>query len=153
MGYTHPAMDQRERIAQYLAAGQSVPSIAVMIGRSPSTIYRELARNAQRASHYSPWRAEAAYQSRRQASRRPWRLEGDPDLRADVLGALRATWSPQQIAGRLAAEHPRAKPTVDKTVRVPRMFLVWAQGTGRTASLPLPKDMPMGHSRTAGEEA
>jgi len=41
----------------------------------------------------------------------------------------------------------RAKPTVDKTVRVFRMFLVWAKETGRLASLPLPKDTPMGYSR------
>jgi hypothetical protein len=42
---------------------------------------------------------------------------------------------------------PRAKPTVDKTVRVFRMFLVWAKETGRLASIPLPKDTPMGYSR------
>lgn len=40
----------------------------------------------------------------------------------------------------------RAQPTVDKTVRVLRMFLVWAQETGRIKSLPLPKDMPLGRS-------
>ena len=41
----------------------------------------------------------------------------------------------------------RAKPTVDKTVRVFRMFLVWAKETGLLGSLPLPKDTPMGYSR------
>ena len=41
----------------------------------------------------------------------------------------------------------RAKPTVDKTVRVFRMFIVWAKETGRLAVLPLPKDTPMGYSR------
>lgn len=107
MGYTHLTMDERERIARFLAAGLSVTSAAAMVGRSPSTIYRELARNAA-PGHYSPARAEAAYHSRRQASRRPWRLEGDSDLRADVLAALLAKWSPEQIAERLAAEHPRA---------------------------------------------
>ncbi len=44
-------------------------------------------------------------------------------------------------------QKPRARPTVDKTVRVFRMFLVWAQQTGGLAELPLPKDTPMGHSR------
>lgn len=44
-------------------------------------------------------------------------------------------------------QKPRAKPTVDKTVRVFRMFLVWAKETGRLAELPLPKDTPMGYSR------
>lgn len=41
----------------------------------------------------------------------------------------------------------RAKPTVDKTVRVLRMFLIWAKESGRLSELPLPKDTPMGHSR------
>jgi site-specific recombinase XerD len=40
----------------------------------------------------------------------------------------------------------RAKPTVDKTIRVFRMFLVWAKETGRIEKLPLPKDLPMGRS-------
>jgi hypothetical protein len=54
---------------------------------------------------------------------------------------------------KLPNSKPRAKPTVDKTVRVLRMFLVWSKETGRIASLPLPKDTPMGRSRLAGEEA
>lgn len=41
----------------------------------------------------------------------------------------------------------RAKPTVDKTVRVFRMFLIWAKETGRIDKLPLPKDIPMGRSK------
>jgi hypothetical protein len=38
----------------------------------------------------------------------------------------------------------RAEPTVEKTKRVLRMFLVWAQETGRIKKLPLPKDTLMG---------
>jgi len=48
---------------------------------------------------------------------------------------------------RLPSGRERAKPTLDKTVRVLRMFLVWAKDTGQLADLPLPKDTPMGHSR------
>ena len=48
-------------------------------------------------------------------------------------------------------QKPRAKPTVDKTVRVLRMFLVWAHVSGRIAKLPLPKGTPMGHSERAQE--
>ncbi len=48
---------------------------------------------------------------------------------------------------KLPSGKERAKPTVDKTVRVFRMFLVWAKDTGHLAELPLPKDTPMGHSR------
>lgn len=47
----------------------------------------------------------------------------------------------------------RSEPTVKKTVRVFRMFLVWALGKGYIAKLPLPKDLPMGHSAKQAAEA
>ena len=47
---------------------------------------------------------------------------------------------------KLASGKPRAEPTIAKTTRVLRMFLVWAKETGRLAALPLPKDTPMGRS-------
>ena len=52
---------------------------------------------------------------------------------------------------KLPSGKERAKPTVDKTVRVLRMFLVWAKETGRIVALPLPKDTPMGRSELAQE--
>ena len=42
----------------------------------------------------------------------------------------------------------RSRPTVEKTKRVLRMFLVWAKETGLIDTLPLPKDTPMGRSST-----
>ncbi|MBI5843183.1 MAG: hypothetical protein HZB23_00775 [Deltaproteobacteria bacterium] len=47
----------------------------------------------------------------------------------------------------------RAKPTVDKTRRVLRMFLVWAKETGRIEKLPLPKVTPMGRSAKKGNQS
>ena len=52
---------------------------------------------------------------------------------------------------KLSSGKQRAKPTVDKTVRVLRMFLVWAKEAGLIQSLPLPKDTPMGRSELAQE--
>ncbi|BBO89855.1 hypothetical protein [Desulfosarcina ovata] len=46
----------------------------------------------------------------------------------------------------------RAKPTVDKTKRVLRMFLIWAKETGRIDKLPLPKGTPMGRSVKKGDK-
>lgn len=40
----------------------------------------------------------------------------------------------------------RSEPTVRKTIRVFRMFLVWALAQGYIAKLPLPKDTPTGRS-------
>ena len=53
---------------------------------------------------------------------------------------------------RLPSGKDRAKPTVAKTVRVMRMFFVWAHDTGRTKTLPLPKSLPMGRSALDGEQ-
>ena len=52
---------------------------------------------------------------------------------------------------KLPSGQERAKPTVDKTVRVLRMFLVWAKDTGLIQALPLPKDTPMDRSERAQE--
>ena len=107
MGYMHLTMDEREFIAQSLAAGLSVPEIARPLGRVPSTIYRERTRNATATGRYSPSRAQSAYEARREASKRPFRLEADPALRLRVTVLLKASWSPEQIAERRAAERPR----------------------------------------------
>jgi len=48
--------------------------------------------------------------------------------------------------------HERATPTVKKTKRVLRMFLVWAKETGRIDTLPLPKDTPMGRNSTKNDQ-
>jgi hypothetical protein len=45
----------------------------------------------------------------------------------------------------------RAQPTIDKTRRVLRMFLVWAKERGHLDTLPLPKDTPMGRSAKKAE--
>jgi hypothetical protein len=41
----------------------------------------------------------------------------------------------------------RSEPTVKKTVRVFRMFMVWALGKGYIDRLPFPKGFPMGASK------
>jgi site-specific recombinase XerD len=51
---------------------------------------------------------------------------------------------------RLPNGKERAEPTVRKTVRVLRMFFVWARDGGYIEKAPLPKDVPMG--RNAGAD-
>ena len=55
---------------------------------------------------------------------------------------------------KLPSGKERAKPTIEKTVRVLRMFLVWAKQTGRISKLPLPKGTAMGRSakKASGSE-
>ena len=51
---------------------------------------------------------------------------------------------------KLPSGRERSQPTVEKTKRVLRMFLIWARETGRIDKLPLPKDTPMGRSVKKG---
>ena len=47
---------------------------------------------------------------------------------------------------KLPSGKERSQPTVEKTKRVLRMFLVWAHETGQIDKLPLPKGAAMGRS-------
>ncbi len=53
---------------------------------------------------------------------------------------------------KLPSGKERAEPTVTKTIRVLRMFLVWAKDCGYITKLPLPKDMPLGRSARRAQE-
>lgn len=138
MGYTHLTTDERERIAHNLAAGWSIPDIARDLGRSPSTLYRELGRNTLASGRYSPSRAAAAYQARRQAARPPWRLEADGALRLAVIERLKRTWSPEQIAGRLRREHPD-RPELHVGFKTIYRFLARDRRSGGTLFTLLPQ--------------
>jgi IS30 family transposase len=80
--------------------GLSQAEIARQLGRSPSTISRELRRNACPTSgFYRPLRAHARSRHRRSISRR--NAQFNESHFAIVQQYLRRRWSPQQIAGHL----------------------------------------------------
>lgn len=95
----------REEIAVLRAQGKSLRQIAEVIGRSASTVSRELSRNTARGSAYRATTAHVlAYQ---RASRpKPAKLHVNAELRAKVENDLRKKYSPEQIAGRLKREFP-----------------------------------------------
>ena len=95
---------EREEISRGIAAGESMRSIAVRIGRAPSTISREIGRNGG----YDNYRASAADEQawERARRRKDSRLVKCPRLRERVEEQLRDDWSPQQIAGWLKTEYP-----------------------------------------------
>jgi len=101
----HLTIEDREIIAQMRAAGLSQARIARRLHCHPSTISRELRRNADSPGLYLPSRAQAKADRRRRHSKQPWKLEGTP-LADYVKEGLRRYWSPEQIAGRLRIEHP-----------------------------------------------
>jgi IS30 family transposase len=76
------------------------------MGRSPSTVSRELRRNGHERRRYAAPRAQERYlQRRKRCVRRP-KLGPHVPLTAYVRDKLLEDWSPEQIAGTLAREHP-----------------------------------------------
>jgi IS30 family transposase len=105
-GYKHLTLVERDMVTLMLADNKSVREIAQALGRSPSTVSRELKRNASpEYRRYLSHRAQGrAQQRRKEASRRP-RLKSEP-IRRYVREKLALGWSPEQIAGRLCLDHP-----------------------------------------------
>ena len=97
-------VSEREEISRGIAAHQSARSMARLLGRSPSTVSRELSRNGG----YDRYRAALADEKAWARARRPKRckLANSPQLRQAVAGKLRLNWSPEQIAGWLKRAHP-----------------------------------------------
>lgn len=89
-------LTERAEISRGLTAGLSLRAIAAGLGRSPSTVSREVLADGGRR-HYRAARADAAAWAR--ASRpKPSKLAGRVALTDLVGDKLRLDWSPQQIA-------------------------------------------------------
>ncbi|TVT54698.1 IS30 family transposase [Amycolatopsis rhizosphaerae] len=104
MGPRYLSVVEREEISLGLARGETITAIAAGLGRSPSTVSREITRNGGRGA-YRAFAAEAAARAR---ARRPKeaKLAGNTELREWVSDRLEADWSPEQIAGTLADTFP-----------------------------------------------
>jgi transposase, IS30 family len=106
--YCDRYLDREERyeLARLREAGLSLRQIAARLGRSPSTISRELARNAApRGGGYQPERAHRLAWER-QRRPKPSRLSQHPVLRARVQQMLDRRYSPEQASGRLKVLYP-----------------------------------------------
>ena len=96
------SMAEREEISRGLVAGQSLRSIAAGLGRSVSTVCREVARNSGRRGY----RATRAEDRAWVCGRRPKqaKLAARDELRGLVEDRLGLQWSPQQISRWLRVE-------------------------------------------------
>jgi IS30 family transposase len=91
------SQDDRIEIADGIARGEPVKSIAARIGRCYQTVYREIARNPRPDGRYQPWHAHnRAYERRRRPKPRHFAIKAQ--LRKVVAGKLRKHWSPAQIS-------------------------------------------------------
>lgn len=103
MGHHYGQLTQGERyqIEVLLKTEASVREIARQLGRSASTISRELGRNGPSAAKYEAAKAQrTSDKRRREAKKNHKRL---PELIAWVEARLGDQWSPEQIAGSMKA--------------------------------------------------
>jgi IS30 family transposase len=100
IGPRYLSQDERIEIADLRQSGLSMRSIARQLGRAPSTISRELRRNAVAGRGYRPFDAHRRATVRR-ARRHRRRIDINSELSAVVAELLGQRWSPQQISRHL----------------------------------------------------
>jgi IS30 family transposase len=95
---------EREEISRGIARGDSDREIARALGRSHTTIGREIRRCGGRRRYRAHFAEEEAWLRARRP--KPTKLEDCPELCRVVAGRLREDHSPQQIAGWLRRQYP-----------------------------------------------
>jgi IS30 family transposase len=98
---THLTLEERYQIQALHHFGTGHNKIARVLGRSRSTIDREVKRNKAVGKHYNASRADAFARARLRSRARANARKIDPGLWPSVHEALAQHWSPEQIAGRL----------------------------------------------------
>jgi IS30 family transposase len=107
----HPrflTLTERELIADLRAGGASMRAVAAVLGRPPSTISRELARNTDPddpAGRYLPYAAHRRAATQR-ARPKIAKLVANTPLAGYVQAGLDQRWSPEQICHALVVDHP-----------------------------------------------
>ena len=124
MSYTHFTLEERKYLQQLLSEGYSFRKIAAILGRSPSTISREVKRNkAKYRPHrkpdnpywYNHWHAYKCYIRRRREQVRAALYPETPEWDYIIAG-LQRYWSPETICGRWHKEFPNKKALCVSTI-------------------------------------
>lgn len=118
---------EREQLQDLRRSGLSIRQIAAEMGRSPSTISRELQRNTASSRGYMPHTAHRLSVRRRARPRQP-KLVANAELRNYVQAKLKKKWSPQQISNRLIKEFPAAPEMRVSTETIYQAIYVHARG-------------------------
>lgn len=97
--YTHFTLSERNCLQQLLSEGKSYREIAKNLGRSPSTISREVQRNfSRKKKRYNAWRATTLYIIRRKNCIRKHIIQPNTELYNYIVECFKQYWSPEIIA-------------------------------------------------------
>lgn len=105
----HLQPEDRLTLASLRQQGLGVRAMARVLGRSPSTVNRELQRNAD-SSGYANVTARTRCRQRRLAARPARKLDPEGVMFGVVRQCLGWRWSPEQIALTLASIYPKGHP-------------------------------------------
>ena len=100
----HLTLQEREQISRGLAKSMSLRSIARDLGRSPSTISREVSKNQGVTKYRAVTADELAWE--RSCRPKDCLLALRPNLCQTIASKLTMKWSPEQISGWLKHEFP-----------------------------------------------
>ena len=98
------SLAEREEISRGIVADLSIRAIALLLGRAPSTVSREINRNGGRSAYRANMADEAAWE--RAHRPKTCKLAQNPALARIVAEKLQLEWSPRQIAGWLEVHYP-----------------------------------------------
>ena len=131
--------EEREEVSRGIAAGRSMRHIAQGLGRSPSTVSREIRRNGGCSAYRA---SEAETRAWERALRpKPCRLARHAELRWRVAQKLALQWSPEQVSGWLKQQFPADQGMQISHETIYRSLFIQTRGV-------LKKEL-MAHLRTA----
>ena len=104
--YNHFTPNERECLYILLKNNYSITQIAKELGRDKSTISREIRRNSDENSNYTPLGAHMLYFIRRKECKRKSRIKRSSKLYKYIKDKLRKFWSPEVIAKSWNKSHP-----------------------------------------------
>ena len=134
---SHLTLEERDRIAQLRHQQANQKEIARALGRSPSTVNRELKRNCTGDEYYS---GQAQRQSERRRRERPFvRKMEDPEIKRTVVVGLSQEWAPQQIEGRMkeqSCNRSVSHPTIYAWIKQDEHREVWESQLRRRGKRP-----------------
>ena len=115
MLYTHFTLEEREYLHKKLMEHWSIRAIAESMGRSPSSVSREIRRNKSTDGRYRPYRADSYARTRRRKCRYK-RLVPGSKAWCYVVEKLLLFWSPETISGRWSIDYPYENPIGISTI-------------------------------------
>lgn len=103
--FTHLSKEERFTIQKMFEIGSKIRTIAIVLGRSPNTISRELQKNRVKSRYDWEKANHKAYQRRYNCKRDCGKVVMDSFLDTYVKQKLLELWSPRQISGELQREY------------------------------------------------